>query len=357
LLPTNVRRSCPGYAAPGFARCIAIVRTDRFEPDAAAVSVAGYGPADLQSAYSLPSSTAGSGRTVAIVDAYDDPSAEVDLAVYRAHFGLPACTSADGCFKKVDQNGRVGGYPAANAGWAEEISLDVDMVSAICPNCRILLVEASSANFSNLGTAESTAVRLGATAVSNSYGGPEFSGETALASNYNHAHVMITASSGDSGYGPQFPAASQFVTAVGGTTLARTSGGRGWTETAWDLGGGGCSKYVAKPKWQHDPGCKRRTIADVAAIADPNSGVAVYDKGWWVFGGTSVSSPIVASVYALAGNAYTSDYAQDSYLHPSGMLDITSGSDGSCGGSYLCTAKVGYDGPTGNGTPDGIAGF
>lgn len=356
-LPSNVAQSCPGEAPIGSARCIALVRTDVFYPDAAGAHVPGYGPLDLQSAYRLPSSTAGNGQTVAIVDAYDDKHAEADLTVYRSHFTLPACSTQNGCFKRVNQRGKAGAYPRSDSGWSQEISLDLDMVSAICPNCRILLVEANSASFADLAAAEDSAARLGARAISNSYGGQEFIGETGLQGHYNHPGIMITASSGDSGYGPQFPAASQFVTAVGGTGLSRMNGGRGWYETAWAGAGSGCSAFMNKPAWQHDGGCSRRTIADVAAVADPSTGVAVYDLGWYVFGGTSVSAPIIASVYALAGNAGTSTYAQDSYLHPGSLYDIASGNNGLCGGTYLCTAKVGYDGPTGNGTPNGIGGF
>ncbi len=328
-------------------------------PNASAPS--GFNPSDLQSAYNLPSSTAGSGQTVAIVDAYNDPNAESDLAVYRSEFGLPACTTANGCFKKVNQNGGTS-YPSGNTGWAEEISLDLDMVSAICPNCHILLVEASSASFANLGTAVNTAVSLGANTVSNSYGGGESSGESSYASYYNHSGVVITASSGDGGYGVEVPAAYNTVVAVGGTSLSRSSNTRGWSETAWSGAGSGCSAYISKPSWQTDSGCSRRTVADVSAVADPNTGVSVYDTygnvgGWLVFGGTSVSSPIIASVYALAGNASSVNAASSLYSHTSDLYDVTSGSNGSCGGSYLCTATTGYDGPTGLGTPDGTGAF
>ena len=356
-LPANVRPACPGPAPAGFARCIALVRTDAVAPDAGSGIVSGLAPADLQAAYALPSSTAGNGQTVAIVDAYNDSHAEADLSVYRKQFGLPACTTANTCFKRLNQAGRAGPYPAGNAGWTQEISLDLDMVSAICPNCHIMLVEANSATFANLGAAVDTAARLGATAISNSYGGGEYPNEVTDQLHFRHPGVMVTASSGDSGYGPQFPAASQFVTAVGGTSLVRGGGARGWTETAWSGAGSGCSKYVPKPGWQLDPSCPRRTIADVSAVADPGTGVAVYDAGWLIFGGTSVSSPIIASVYALAGNGAASRFAHDSYLAPSTLFDVTSGSNGACGGGYLCTAKAGYDGPTGNGTPDGTGGF
>jgi len=325
---------------------------------------AGYGPADLQSAYNLPSSTAGAGQTVAIVDAYDDPNAAADLSVYRSTYGLPPCTTASGCFRKVNQSGGTR-TPKANGGWAQEISLDLDMVSAVCPNCKILLVEASTSSLTNLGTAVNTAVRLGANVVSNSYGGGESSSDTSYdASYFNHPGVAITVSSGDSGYGVQYPAASQFVTAVGGTSLSRASNARGWSETVWSGAGSGCSAYDSKPAWQTDTGCLKRTVADVAAVADPNTGVAVYDSyasqgasGWLVFGGTSVAAPVIGSVYALAGNANAVTYGSYPYAHSSSLYDVTSGSNGSCGGSYLCTGGPGYDGPTGLGTPNGVTGF
>jgi subtilase family serine protease len=341
---------------PGTARCHSW-RVDSAQPNA---TPAGYGPADLQAAYKLPSANAGAGQTVAIVDAYDDPKAESDLAVYRSTFGLPACTTANGCFRKVDQNGGTK-YPRGNTGWAEEISLDLDMVSAICPNCHILLVEASSNSFANLSAAVDTAARLGANAISNSYGGSEFSSEVSSQSHYNHPGIAITVSSGDSGYGVEFPAASQYVTAVGGTSLTKSSTSRGWSETVWSGAGSGCSAYISKPSWQTDTGCSRRTVADVSAVADPNTGVAVYDtyrtSGWLVFGGTSVAAPVIASVYALAGNAGSVNYGSYSYSHTNSLFDVTSGSNGSCGGSYLCTGKTGFDGPTGNGTPNGTGGF
>jgi subtilase family serine protease len=355
--PGRAEPACPGPAAPGDARCHARVRVD-VAPNAS--NPAGYHPADLQSAYKLNAS-GGIGQTVAIVDAFDDPNAESDLAVYRSTFGLPACTSASGCFRKVDQRGGTSYPRRRSVGWAEEISLDVDMVSAICPNCKILLVEADTNSFANLAAAVDTAARLGANAISNSYGGGEFSSETSSDSHFNHPGVAITASSGDSGFGPQYPAASQYVTAVGGTSLKVSGTTRGWSETVWSGAGSGCSAFETKPIWQHDVGCARRTIADVAAVADPNTGVAVYDtfrvSGWLVFGGTSVSSPIIASVYALAGNASSVTYGSFPYSHTSSLFDVVSGSNGSCGGSYLCTGVAGYDGPTGNGTPNGTGAF
>jgi len=356
-----------GAVPVGYARChsILVLRSDG-KPGGGGGTVSGYGPADLQSAYNLAtaSASAGSGQTVAIVDAYDDPNAEADLGVYRTHFGLASCTTANGCFRKVNQAGTTS-YPTANSGWGQEISLDLDMVSAICPKCHILLVEASSASNADLAASVDEAATLGANAISNSYGGSESSSDVSTYDvHYNHPGVAITASSGDSGYGPQYPAASPYVTAVGGTTLTRDSSARRFTETVWSGAGSGCSAYEPKPTWQHDTGCANRTIADVAADADPNTGVAVYDsyaskgqKGWLVFGGTSVASPIIASVYALAGNAANVTDGSYPYSHTSNLFDVTSGSNGSCGGTYLCTGEVGYDGPTGNGTPNGPTGF
>jgi subtilase family serine protease len=329
------------------------------QPNASGPS--GLNPSDLQSAYNLPSSSAGSGQTVAIVDAYDDPNAASDLAVYRNEFGLPACTTANGCFTKVGQSG-TSKLPKANASWSEEISLDLDMVSAICPNCNILLVESSSTSNTSLGTAVDTAVNLGANVVSNSYGGDEDSTESQYASYYDHSGVVITASSGDDGYGVEVPAAYNTVVAVGGTSLSQDSTTtRGWSETAWSDAGSGCSAYISKPSWQTDADCDNRTVADVSAVADPNTGVSVYDSyggagGWLVFGGTSASSPIIASVYALAGNASSTDAASSLYNDPTDLNDVTSGSNGDCG-DYLCTAGTGYDGPTGLGTPNGVGAF
>ncbi len=329
----------------------------------AAAAPSGYGPASLQAAYNLPSAGGGSGQTVAIVDAYDDPNAEADLAVYRSQYGLPACTTANGCFSKVDQNGGTK-YPRGDSGWAEEISLDLDMVSAACPNCKILLVEASSATMTNLGTAVNTAVRLGAKFVSNSYGGGESSSDPTFDTQYfDHPGVAITVSSGDNGYGVEYPAASRYVTAVGGTSLRTASNSRGWTDTVWSGAGSGCSAYDAKPAWQTDSGCARRTVADVSAVADPNTGVAVYDSyrqatGWMVFGGTSASAPLIAATYALAGSPSSGSYpASFPYAHTSALYDVTSGSNGSCSGSYLCTGSSGYDGPSGLGVPNGTAAF
>lgn len=354
-------RVCPGSVV-GSAHCHSWVRVDASGKPLATTLPSGYGPADLQAAYALNTS-GGAGQTIAIVDAYDAPNAESDLGVYRSMYGLPACTTANGCFRKVNQSGGTT-PPRANGGWAQEISLDLDMASAICPNCKIILVEASSASFANLSAAVDEAAKLGANVISNSYGGSEYSNEVNDQSHYNHPGIAITVSSGDNGYGVEFPAASQYVTAVGGTTLRKGGGTtRGWTETAWSGAGSGCSAYISKPSWQSGS-CAKRAVADVSAIADPNTGVAVYDSyayrgasGWMVFGGTSVAAPIIAGVYALSGNASSVNYGSYSYAHLSSLFDVTSGSNGSCGGSYLCTAVAGYDGPTGNGTPNGTGAF
>lgn len=368
----NLTQSCAQLLPGDDARCYAEFRNDMsgtiLKSGRTVMGVtrnttpSGYGPSDLQSAYSLPSSSAGSGQTVAIVDAYNDPSAESDLSVYRSQYGLSPCTAANGCFKKVNQKGGTS-YPRNNGGWAQEISLDLDMVSAVCPNCHIILVEASSASNSNLAAAENTAISLGANVVSNSYGGSETGASNSA---YNHPGHIITASAGDNGTGASQPCSYSTVVCIGGTSLSRASNARGWSETAWSGSGSGCSAYVTKPSWQIDTGCKMRSESDVSAVADPNTGVAVYDSyayqgysGWMVFGGTSVSSPVIASVYALAGNAASLNYAQSIWQHggTSALNDVTSGSNGTCSISYICHAGVGYDGPTGWGTPNGTSAF
>jgi hypothetical protein len=356
-----VRRACAVPARKDQMACLALVRTDVRAPQGVRpqAAPAGLGASDLRSAYALP--TGGSGRTVAIVAAYDDPNAEADLAIYRSRYGLPACTTANGCFTKVDQTG--GGHlPAADPGWAEEESLDLDMVSAVCPACHLLLLEADRPAMSDLGTAVGTAVSLGAGYVSNSYGADERSAYAKSdASYFDHPGVAITVASGDDGYGAEYPAASRYVTAVGGTSLTRASNARGWSETAWNGTGSGCSAYDAKPSWQADTGCTRRSIADVSAVADPDTGVAVYDSyrsgGWLVVGGTSASAPIVAGIYALAGPVAPGSYPSSfPYAHTGALNDVTSGG-GSCAPSYLCAASTGYDGPTGLGTPRGVTAF
>jgi len=375
------------FCTVGPIRCQSALRLDLPVVADATAAHDGLGPTDLRDAYALASAAAkrGAGQTVALVDAYDDPTIESDLNTYRAYYGIPPCTTANGCFRKVNEQGEQGSFPLANPDWEPEIALDTEMVSAICPTCHILLVEASSADEtavmsnplqqSDLGTAVDTAVRLGATEVSNSYGsaGPE-PDQTFWDHYYDHPGVAITASSGDEDYGTIWPAASPYVTAVGGTELvADPVAARGWRESVWGSllpgtlpsdgqgAGSGCSLWEPKPAWQHDAGCSGRTVADVSAVAD---NIAIYDSspeigGWGVVAGTSISSPIVASVYALAGNASSVVYGSYPYGHTGGFFDVTEGSNFTpssvCG--YLCTAEPGYDGPTGWGTPNGIGGF
>jgi subtilase family serine protease len=377
--PVSFRRACATPAGHQMA-CLAVIdTTPAGRPLTRAQATAGglhpYMAADLQSAYKLPSALLGERQTIAIVDAYDDPNAEADLANYRSANNLPPCTTANGCFEKVNQDGVQGSYPAPKPSWAEEESVDVDMASAICPNCHILLVEATDNNLTgpNLDIAENEAAALGANVISNSWGSAEYNGEAADCNTYfSHPGVAITVASGDSGFGAAYPATCDGVTAVGGTTLYQDTSKRGWGETTWnDPGlyatGSGCSAYIPKPAWQHDPLCAMRTDNDVAAVADPFTPVAVYDTyrtggTWLAVGGTSVAAPLIAGVYALAGNtAAIGSGASWIYAHHQDLYDVTSGSDAttgsSCGGSYLCTATKGYDGPTGWGTPDGIGAF
>lgn len=346
-----------------------------------------YVASQLQAAYGLTSAAGsdGSGKTVAVVDAYNDPNAYSDLVSFRTSSreslgGIAQCTvsgtslSGTGpCFAKVNQSGAPSSYPTGSTSWGQEISLDLDTISSICPKCNILLVEANSNSLANLGTAVNTAASFKPVAIGNSYGGGEFSSEATYASEYyNHSGIAITAATGDSGYGVEFPAAAQSVIAVGGTTLNKTSSG--WSQTVWSGTGSGCSAYIAKPAWQHDKGCSNRTVSDVSADANPNTGEYVYDtygaSGWLVFGGTSVSAQILAGIYGLAGGGVSNAsglYTSSATTPNSNLYDVVSGSNGSCTGhgrnadkslAYLCTAETGYDGPSGMGTPkNGISGF
>jgi hypothetical protein len=353
----------------GFAACHAHVRTDSRgntfvgKPLAAspAVQPAGLGAFDIRNAYKIKGKGSASTK-IAIVDAYGYPNAEADLAVYRDQMGLPACTTANGCFKKIDQNGGTS-YPAFDQGWALETALDLDMVSATCPNCKIILVESTTNSFTDMGTAVNQAAAQGAHAISNSYGASEFVGETSYNSYYVHPGIAITVSSGDFGYGVQFPAASPDVIAVGGTNLLRANNSRGWKEVAWTGAGSGCSTQFLKPTWQADALCATRTVADTSAVSDPSTGVAVYaptsisTAGWTWVGGTSAAAPIIAGIYGVNGAVPTNAYGQRLYGHTANLFDIKTGSNGSCGGTYLCTAGTGYDGPTGLGTPNGTFAF
>ena len=369
--PTYHVAACPHGNPFRTARCHAHIVTDSrgnpFEGKAAgaapSVTPSGYGPSDLRSAYGLGAASAsnGGGKIIAIVDAYGYPRANSDLQTYRGQYGLPTCSTSNGCLTIRNQSGGTTA-PRTDTGWDQEQALDLDMASAICPNCKILLVQANSNSFADLSAAVDYAASYqdpaGAkvVAISNSYGGSEYSSEVADESHYNHPGIAVTVSSGDNGYGVEFPAASQYVTAVGGTHLVLGSG-----ETAWSGAGSGCSAYITKPSWQADKGCAHRTVADVSAVADPNTGVAVFGpsssrrSSWMVFGGTSVASPIIASVYALSAPGTQSPSTP--YSNTGALHDVTSGSNGSCGGTYLCTAGQGYDGPTGLGTPNGTGAF
>ena len=379
--PHGVRQACSTPVRPGQMMCMALVapRGQTAGPDTSPPSGA-YNPADLQEAYGLASAsaTAGGGETVAVVDAYNDPYARRDLAAYRAEYGLPACTSppaGPGCLTIANQAGHTGPLPAADpsGGWELEESLDLDMVSAICPNCGILLVEAKSASIADLAIAERSAART-ASVVSNSWGsGAEFIGENSFDAYFSRPGVAIVAAAGDSGYGTQYPAAAQFVTAVGGTTLTGATSTSPGTQKAWAGTGSGCAALEARPSWQTGAGltaggCRNRAEADVSADANPVPGVAVSDTfpengtapGWTAVGGTSVATPIIASVYALAGGPLAGTYpASYPYLATGGLSDVTSGSNGSCerGRFFLCHARTGYDGPTGLGTPAGSGRF
>jgi Subtilase family len=470
----SVQQVCPP-PAPRHAACMALrlvprttearahthpLGTSRLAPlgsGPASAGLFGITPAELHTAYQLPN-TGPAGQTIALIDAYNDPTAEADLKAYREEL-LPAeteCTTGNGCFEQVNQKGESGELPfpktlgerktseakceaegteeacaqieEANR-WAGEISLDIESVHAACENCHILLVEANSSSYEDLEAAEQTAVALGATEISNSWGGEEPSPPDNA---FNHPGTVITASAGDAGYldwaakeagqrtkpesgTPNFPASSPHVVAVGGTRLSLGAGGAWQGETVWNgngATGSGCSAFFEAQPWQlaesdwSQVGCSgnHRAVADVSADADPHSGLAVYQESpgceseyeqsgvkhtvhWCTIGGTSLASPIVASVFALAGGAHGVSYpARSLYKNeaklPESLHDITAGSnDGSngvctkallseersgcttaeeklsCSSSFICLAASGYDGPTGVGTPHGIAAF
>jgi subtilase family serine protease len=355
----------------GIAICkaqINLATTINSNAHASPLTIAGVQPWLLHWIYGLPTS-GGSGQTVGIVVAFDNPHAESDLAIYRQTFGLPACTTANGCFKKIQWKGPA--LPKADAGWSVESSLDLDAVSATCAACNIVLVEAGTNLIPDLADAVDTAILHGATVVSNSYGVAEASDNVRYAPHYVHAGVPITAAAGDVGYGVQFPASVPSVTAVGGTSVQLLSNkGFSFQEVVWPLTGAGCSAFFPKPSWQKDTGCRTRTVNDIAMIADPADGLAVYDStfpgtlqgGWSVIGGTSLGAPLVASLFALAakpgtlqGNAtiYAAGAAQTSHSNPM-LRKVTAGNDGTCSVAYLCQGVTGYNGPSGNGVPWGI---
>ena len=385
--------SCGKSFTPGKQKCL-VIKNAAAHPTAQTVrpnaipSGNGYGPSQFQAAYNLTAASAadGSGTTVAVVDAYNDPTAASDLATYRSAAGLPALTS--GQFTVYNQNGQTSPLPAtapASDDWTLEESLDVDMVSAICPLCKIDLVEATNDTGNGLFVAEQTAATtLGAKYISNSWGGSETSSDITMDSEYfGVSGVVYTASAGDSAYsgGVIYPATSPHVVGVGGTTLNTASNSRGWTESVWETSstegtGSGCSAVEPQPSWQSSislitAACSHRVDNDVAADADPNTGAAVYDTtngngGWNEVGGTSESSPMIAAVFALAGNnGNGGNNAADSiYTHTGNLNEVTASSNGTCTpptqDAVLCTATGAantYNGPTGWGTPDGLTAF
>jgi subtilase family serine protease len=376
---------CSSAVPAGYAHCSALLRTDAAAqsehpvkgvatPSASLGDGGAYSPAFLQSAYNVASlgatGSGGVGQVVAIVDAFSNPQLVSDVAYYRSYFNLPACpvgtvsASASGCaLEIVNQSGAASPLPSSNYGWGLEEAIDAEMISALCPNCQILVVEATSASMTDLGTSVNTAVTLGANVVSNSYGSPEFASENALSSTYyRHPGVALVAAAGDNGYGVQFPAAAPNVVAVGGTSLIQFSatGTRNGAETVWNHSGSGCSLYEPKPSWQHDVGCSGRTVADVAAVANPDTGVWVYDtfgaSGLYVAGGTSVATALISALYGVVNTGSSNTLTPGSVLYgaAAGVLyKVSVGSTGACG-SYLCSADQssnGYNGPTGLGTP------
>ncbi len=382
-------------------------------------------------------------QTIALVDAYNDPEAERDLRVYDEEFKLPECNVANGCFEQVNEYGDSAPsslpFPETEIeleakealcklkkaqqkalcktveeaqGWSLEIATDVETAHGVCQNCRIRLVEAGSPEYAELQTAESAAVALHATEISNSWGGPE---TEATSEDFNHPGIVITAAAGDEGYlnweqyatrnesgspyfeGADYPASSPNVVAVGGTSLTLDPNGAWASETVWnkegEAGGGGCGEQPAQ-LWQREDsekvGCAdgKRAVADVSADADPTTGAAIYDSvpypheteplDWVAVGGTSLASPIIASMFALAGGAHNVPYpAQTLYSHLGSPLlhDVTVGGNGACdqeysscsgslsspldcgAGTWICNATTGYDGPTGVGTPSGLGAF
>jgi len=339
-----------------------------------------YSPQQFRSAYNLNSYSGSPQQIIGIVDAFNDPNIQTDLDAYSTRFGIPSlppcvgpiASSTVSCFQKVDQRGGTS-YPSKiDGGWALETALDVEIAHAVCPDCSILLVEGDDNFIQNLSIGVNTAVTLGATEVSNSYGASEWSGESAYDANYHHPGVAVTVSTGDSGYGTSYPSASPFVTAIGGTTLLLNPDNSYKSESVWKGAGSGCSTYeTTKPFGQPViSGCARRAIADVSAAADPNTGASVYSSvpygntvGWFTVGGTSLASPIIAGVYALAGGVPSGvegnaiPYAQRQY--GVNMHDVTGGTNGNCRSvnSILCTGVAGWDGPSGLGTPNGVGAF
>jgi subtilase family serine protease len=371
--------ACPA-ARPGQMQCFTFYRPQTAVNRAIAAGRTGMAarpvgltPREIEQAYRLPVNRA-SHQTVAVSIAYNTPHLAEYLAKYRQTFGLPPCTMASGCFRVVNEYGNANPkkLPVSGvfSGWDLEVTLDVSMISVACPHCRILVVEGKDASFANLARTDDTAAAMGAEVISNSYGARENGYAMAWAKSYDHPGHTIVVSAGDAGFtAANFPADLATVTAVGGTELARARNARGWQERTWlDLsiggaGGSGCSAYEAKPAWQHDQNCPGRTVADVSAVA---ANIPIYDKvygGWVTVAGTSVSAPLVAGIYGLAGNAAKIPLGY-AYSRRRFLFDIAKGTNSlfypsklTCGNDYLCVAKKGYDGPTGLGTPDGTGAF
>ncbi len=438
----KIRRVCP-TPKPGDATCLALARVPVASAAAGEPGVRPYtatrgalesGPAggltpeELAMAYGYNPAAGGSGQTIALVDAYDDPKIESDLATFDTEYGIAQCTKANGCFTKVSQSGSATVLPVHDkSGWSVEIALDVEMAHSACPNCKILLVEANNESFKNLAAAVGEAVSLKATEVSNSYGGPEGQLGSAERGAYKHSGVVIAAATGDSGYDdwtrysnegepvaaeqPDAPASLPSVVAVGGTTLELNAVGKRASERVWNgngveddgefaegATGGGCSTLFAAEPWQQATpgyaatGCAgKRVAADVSAVADPNTGFDIYDsyncgpaceefgggEGWLTIGGTSVSTPLISSLYALAGGGHGVEYPSLTlYGHlgeSSSLFDVTEGGNGycddgglacganeleeatvDCEGTTACNAAPGFDGPSGVGAPNSL---
>jgi subtilase family serine protease len=352
LQPLLADRPPDGYARPPI----------HVRGDARANGPSGLTPSQTRHFYGFDQiANQGAGQTIAIVDAYDDPNIEADLGVFNSQFGLPVCTTKNGCFKKVYSSGS---QPRSDAGWSLEISLDVEWAHAIAPQAKIVLVEAASNSFADLMVAVDVAVANGASVVSMSFGGNEFANETGYDFHFNVTGVTFTASSGDSGTGVEYPAASPNVVAVGGTTVQTDSAGAYLGETAWSGSGGGPSAMESEPLYQTSFFTSSgRGVPDVAYDADPNTGFPVYDtvryqgrSGWFEVGGTSAGAPqwaallaIANSVRAVNGKATLSSAQFALYNNTSNFHDITSGSNGTCGAA--CNAAAGYDLVTGLGSP------
>ena len=363
------------------ARALTTAAGLRITSHASAAAPPGFGPADLQSAYKVDiKKTPTTKPTVAIIDAYGYPALEADLGIYRTTYGLPPCTKANGCLKVVNQLGLTSPLPdppPPDDDWTVETALDVDMISALCPACNILVIQADDPGDGML-FGQKVAVQLGATVISDSWGGPEAPppNDPADAEQFfDHPGVATFVSAGDGGFndefspngtGPDYPGTSAHVIAVGGTRLVKDTSTRGWSETTWapvignperGAGGSACSLSIPKPAYQTKSPCDFKATTDIAAVGDPATGLAVYNanNGWMVLGGTSAAAPMVAAIFAATGNGAV---ASGEFIasKASKLYDVTSGNNGTCGtDTLLCNAAVGWDGPTGYGTPNAAA--